>query len=145
MLTSILQLDNLTKGVVDQIKVLMVEIATNAGFFSGRNGELCSTQASEMIEDLHLVRPSDRNGKLVLDRWSSPALEEALNAYRKACMLATDGVRQILRNLSLSLQVCCAAQFTMMGIPYVIHGGSAFCCRMLTASPLVCRQICNRL
>ncbi len=59
-----------------------------------------------MIEQLHLVRPHDRNGKLVMDRWSSEMLEQAMNAYRAACMKAVNAVRRLLCNLANSMQVC---------------------------------------
>lgn len=55
---------------------------------------------------LGLIHPRDRNGALVTDRFSTPELEAALEAYRSACAAAADHVRDQLRALAARLTVC---------------------------------------
>ena len=62
-------------------------------------------QASELVDTLALEHPRDRNGKVVQDRWSSAELEDALNAYREACYMASKAVRVQLCNLARDMQV----------------------------------------
>lgn len=54
---------------------------------------------------LGLTHPRDRNGAAVLDRFSTEALEAALEAYRGACTRAAEEVRHQLRLLSTRLLV----------------------------------------
>jgi hypothetical protein len=54
---------------------------------------------------LGLTHPRDRNGAIVSDRYSTNALEAALEAYRGACARAAEEVRRQLRALSTRLLV----------------------------------------
>ena len=58
----------------------------------------------EARESLELVHPRDRNGVLLSDRWSSPALEEAQEEYRQAAYEAGAAVTRELRALAGRLQ-----------------------------------------
>lgn len=58
----------------------------------------------ETREGLNLVHPRDRNGVLLSDRWSFPALEEAQEAYRQAAFEAGAAVTRELRALAGRLQ-----------------------------------------
>ena len=62
-------------------------------------------QVAKQAAGLGLEHPRDRNGSLVTDRYSSPGLEAALEAYRAACARAADRVREHLRALSGRLLV----------------------------------------
>ncbi|KAK9832926.1 hypothetical protein WJX74_001881 [Apatococcus lobatus] len=64
-----------------------------------------NSKASELSESLALEHPRDRNGKVVLDRWSTAELEGALNSYREACLTASKAVRMHLCSLAKSIKV----------------------------------------
>ncbi|KAK9867742.1 hypothetical protein WJX84_006840, partial [Apatococcus fuscideae] len=63
-----------------------------------------NSKASGLTSELHLDHPRDRNGKLVQDRWSTAALEQAQNSYREACCAASKAVRVHLCALARSIQ-----------------------------------------
>jgi len=65
---------------------------------------LRGTVPSEARESLGLVHPRDRNGVLLSDRWSTPALEEAQEEYRQAAFEADAAVTRELRALAGRLQ-----------------------------------------
>ncbi len=66
---------------------------------------LLRAQVHKEASRLGLIHPRDRNGSLVTDRFSTPELEAALEAYRSACTAAVDHVRDRLRTLAASLTV----------------------------------------
>ncbi len=77
--------------------------------FSANNHVRCSSAVAVQVfkeaERLGLVHPRDRNGALMTDRFSTPELEAALEAYRAACAAAADRVRDQLRSLASRLTV----------------------------------------
>ncbi|EIE20036.1 hypothetical protein COCSUDRAFT_58259 [Coccomyxa subellipsoidea C-169] len=75
---------------------------------------------------LGLIHPRDRNGSLVTDRFSTPELEAALEAYRSACTAAVDHVRDRLRTLAASLtamlpELVCASVVSTIGAALDAH------------------------
>ena len=52
------------------------------------------------------MHPHDRNGKAISERHCTREVEEAMNDYRAACDEARLAVRNQLRQLAGTLQVC---------------------------------------
>lgn len=50
------------------------------------------------------IHPADRNGRAESAYYSTPALENALNDYRRACDMATQKTRQVLARLAIRLE-----------------------------------------
>ena len=71
----------------------------------GSKLSLCALQTAARATHLGLHHPPDRNGKAITDKFSTPDLDEALNAYRVACDEARAAVRRQLRQLATGLQV----------------------------------------
>ena len=71
---------------------------------SGRKPSFCALQTAAKATHLGLHHPPDRNGKAIMDKFSTPDLDEALNVYRIACDEARAAVRKQLRQLATGLQ-----------------------------------------
>ena len=72
-----------------------------------------------------LVHPRDRNGSLVTDRFSTPALETSLEGYRGACVRASERVRERLRDLAGRLLVADMTSVDRQECPGVLAGAHA--------------------
>ena len=72
---------------------------------SGSKLSFCALQTAARATHLGLHHPPDRNGKAIMDKFSTPDLDEALNVYRIACDEARAAVRRQLRQLAMVLQV----------------------------------------
>lgn len=77
----------------------------------------------ELVDSLSLWHPKDRLGKTEAGAFSTPAIDEATDDYRRACSEASRAVRQELGDLATRLQVCWARKSLV---------GNDFCARNYT-------------
>jgi predicted GIY-YIG superfamily endonuclease len=82
--------------------------------------------ASEKASVLGLVHPRDRNGKIESAVYSTLALEESLDEYRRSCVYAHDAVRDELRELAVAIspnipELVGAATFSLIACALEAH------------------------
>jgi DNA mismatch repair ATPase MutS len=87
-----------TKKVVEPY--LSYDVNNNAAWIKiPRGRKVSSTKA----ETLGLQHPRDRNGRIESSVYSTLALEEAQDEYRRSCVAAHDAVRDTLKELAASM------------------------------------------
>lgn len=87
-----------TKKVVEP--VLTYDVSNNAAWIKIPRGRKVSVAKAET---LGLHHPRDRNGKIESSFYSTLALEDAQDEYRRSCVAAHDAVRDKLRELATSI------------------------------------------
>lgn len=62
---------------------------------------------SKAIETHNLIRPTDRYGKEVKDRWTTVEVEEALKEYKEIALKTYEAIREVLKYASKELSPIC--------------------------------------
>ncbi len=68
---------------------------------------LLGTVNSEAIAKHKLIRPIDRYGKEVKDRWSIKEVETSLENYKEAAIKTAEAIKQLLKETSKELSIYC--------------------------------------
>lgn len=102
---------------------LAYDVNNNAAWIKLPRGTKLSTDKTSV---LGLVHPRDRNGKVETAVYSTSALEEAQDEYRRSCVAAHDAVREQLRELAASVspsipELVGAASFSLIACVLEAH------------------------
>lgn len=68
-------------------------------------GAVYGAQCAKEVTKAGLVHPRDRNGRVLMDKYASPVLEDAQEEFRAACAAAAAETRSQLRELASRLRV----------------------------------------
>ena len=99
-LISIIESESTEKGNKARKLGLSYDIHNQAVWMSG-------SVSAKIIEENQLVRPLDRYGKEVKDRWTSREVEDALKEYKDIAQSAVGAIKQILKQTSKELSPYC--------------------------------------
>ena len=102
---------------------LAYDVNNNAAWIKLPRGTKLSTDNASV---LGLIHPRDRNGKVESAVYSTLALEEAQDEYRRSCVAAHDAVRDQLRELAASVspsipELVGAASFSLIACVLEAH------------------------
>ncbi len=102
---------------------LAYDVNNNASWIKLPRGTKMSADKASVLGLLH---PRDRNGKMETAVYSTLALEEAQDEYRRSCVAAHDAVREQLRELAASVspsipELVGAASFSLIACVLEAH------------------------
>lgn len=99
-LIAIIKSDENEKGNRARKPALSYDIHNHAIWMSG-------SLNPKIIERYKLIRPIDRYGKEVKDRWTSKEVEEALKEYKEVATDAYEAIKKILKKIAKELSPYC--------------------------------------